>query len=331
MLAGPGAAMRVLLLGLPVGLLFGFVLQRGRFCMYTAFRDLLIARDATLFRAYILALLVQTLLVQTGAALGLLTVSPFGLFWLAASAGGFIFGVGITLAGGCSSGTWYRVGEGMVGSWLAALGYGLGVAATFWGILRPGADLLLSVEGPARWRSLPGLLGVPEWLFLAIALGGGGYWLLRSPRPRAFTGWLWTRTGLAIGLVAALAWAASEATGRMWGLSITGPTGAWVRYVTAGDSSRWGWDAWVLLGIPLGAFLSARASGEFKWRAPAPGRMVKQLAGGVLMGFGAATAGGCNIGHGLTGLGALSTSSLLAIVSILLGTWAGTWLFFLRR
>ena len=66
-------------------------------------------------------------------------------------------------------------------------------------------------------------------------------------------------------------------------------------------------------------------------QAPAPERMVKQLAGGILMGFGAATAGGCNIGHGLTGLGALSTASLLAILFILLGTWAGTWLFFLRR
>jgi hypothetical protein len=59
--------------------------------------------------------------------------------------------------------------------------------------------------------------------------------------------------------------------------------------------------------------------------------MVKQLIGGMMMGFGAATAGGCNIGHSLTGIGALSVTSLLATVFIILGSWLGTYLFFMRR
>ncbi len=320
-----------ILFGLPVGLLFGFVLQRGRFCMYTAFRDLLVARDATLFRAYILALLVQTAIIHALEGLGLLAVSPFGFTWLAAIVGSFIFGVGIVLAGGCSSGSWYRVGEGMVGSWVAVLGYGLGVAATFWGVLNPLAGYLLSFEGPEGLRSLPGLLGLPKWAVVILILAGGGVWLWRSPRPRTYTGWPWTKAGLAIGLVASLAWAASAAAGRNWGLSITGPTGSLVRYLTAADPSAAGWGLWMLIGIPLGAFASARLAGEFKWRAPSPDRMVKQLIGGLLMGFGAATAGGCNIGHGLTGLGALSTTSLVATSFIILGSWAGTYLFFMRR
>lgn len=323
--------MNALILGLPVGLLFGIFLQRGRFCMYTAFRDLLFARDATLFRAYVLALLVQTALIHPLAAAGLLEIRTYALPWLAALLGGFVFGMGITLAGGCSSGTWYRVGEGLVGSWLAVLGYGLSVAAVFWGPLRPWAALLWTYEGPAGWRSLPGLTGLPPGLFLALFVAGGALWLWRSPRPRAFTGWTWARTGLLLGLTAALAWAASAAAGRPFGLSITGPTGAWVRYLTAGDDPGGDWGAWMLLGIPLGAFLAARWSGEFKWRAPEPLRMVKQFLGGLLMGAGAAAAGGCNIGHGLTGVGALSTASLLATLAIMAGTWAGTWLFFMRR
>ena len=43
--------------------------------------------------------------------------------------GGFIFGLGIILSGGCASGTWYRSAEGLVGSWIALLLYGLSVAA----------------------------------------------------------------------------------------------------------------------------------------------------------------------------------------------------------
>ncbi|MEE9273965.1 MAG: YeeE/YedE family protein [bacterium] len=322
--------LKTLLLGLPIGLLFGYVLQRGRFCMYTAFRDILIARDATLFRAYILALLVQAALIHALAAADLLSVQVFSFTWLASIAGSFVFGIGMVLAGGCSSGTWYRVGEGMVGSWMAAMGYALGVAATFWGLLRPAAAYLRSFRAPPELSSLHGALGLPKWAVLIALLAAGGIWLARSPRPRAFTGWTWTRTGLAIGLVAALAWVASAAAGRNFGLSMTGPSGALLRYVAIGDTSP-GWGLWMILGVPLGAFAGAVAAGEFKWRAPAPERMVKQFAGGGLMGFGAATAGGCNIGHSLTGLAALSTGSLAATIFIILGCWTGTYLFFMRK
>ena len=123
--------LKTLALGLPVGLLFGYALQRGRFCMYSAFRDLFFARDFTLFRAYIMALFVQMVIIHGLDAAGYLTVRPFGFTWLAAIVGGLIFGAGISLAGGCASGNWYRIGEGMVGSILAVLGYGLGVSATF--------------------------------------------------------------------------------------------------------------------------------------------------------------------------------------------------------
>ncbi len=155
--------LKTLALGLPVGLLFGYALQRGRFCMYTAFRDLLFARDFTLFRAYILALLVQMAIIHGLDAAGYLTVRPFEFTWLAAIVGGSIFGVGISLAGGCASGSWYRIGEGMVGSILAVLGYGLGVAATFWGPLNPLSAYLSAYRTPYALASLQGLTGLPKW------------------------------------------------------------------------------------------------------------------------------------------------------------------------
>ncbi|MER2238058.1 MAG: YeeE/YedE thiosulfate transporter family protein, partial [Psychrobacillus sp.] len=37
--------------------------------------------------------------------------------------GAFIFGIGIILAGGCATGTWYRAGEGLIGSWIALAFY----------------------------------------------------------------------------------------------------------------------------------------------------------------------------------------------------------------
>ena len=36
---------------------------------------------------------------------------------LGAIVGSYLFGIGIVLAGGCATGTWYRAGEGLLGSW----------------------------------------------------------------------------------------------------------------------------------------------------------------------------------------------------------------------
>lgn len=69
-------------------------------------------------------------------SLGVITpeVDDFAPF--AVIIGGFLFGVGIVLAGGCASGTWYRSGEGLVGSWIALLTYGLSAAAMKAGALQ---------------------------------------------------------------------------------------------------------------------------------------------------------------------------------------------------
>ena len=56
-----------------------------------------------------------------------------------------------------------------------------------------------------------------------------------------------------------------------------------------------------------------------------------QALGVAIMGIGAVMAGGCNIGNSLTGMGVLSLTSLVATVFLILGTWSGTYLFFMRR
>ena len=190
--------LKMLVLGLPVRLLFGYALQSGRFCMYTAFRDLLMARDATLFRAYILALLIQMAIIHGLDAAGFLTVRHFAFTWLAAIMGGSIFGVGISLAGGCASGSWYRIGEGMVGSIFAVLGYGLSVAATIWGAAETffGSSALLS--GPVRSWEHPGtswvsqmggnrtLSGYRRILARTLAAAGNVHGMAMDPNGRSY-------------------------------------------------------------------------------------------------------------------------------------------------
>lgn len=320
--------------GLAVGLLFGFVLQRGRFCMYTAFRDILLIRDLTLFKAYLLALAIQTVLIHLFQELGWLSFFLPSFFWLSAMVGGFIFGLGMTLAGGCSSSSYYRIGEGMVGSFVVVVMFIIAAAATSGGALMPLAAMLRSVRIDMGENSatISHVLGLNPWLLMLFLFLPLAVWLYRSHSSPPQRGWTWKRTGVGLGLVAALAWLASAWSGDLhYGLRMTGPSASLLFYLAGGDAGNLNWGVFEIIGIPIGAFFAAQWSREFQWRAPKPARLMQQALGGAVMGIGAVMAGGCNIGNSLTGMGVLSLTSLVATVFLILGTWSGTYLFFLRR
>ena len=58
--------------------------------------------------------------------------------------GGFIFGMGIVLAGGCGSGILYRVGEGNLAYVLAVFGFFFGIVVTKFGFLKPVYEMLIT-------------------------------------------------------------------------------------------------------------------------------------------------------------------------------------------
>src|SRR5512143_2037492 len=162
--------------GLLIGAAFGFVLQRGRFCINSAFREVLF-QDYTMLRAYMLAVVVTmvgaNLIEQLGwlqpavdGAAGQLYRQAF-VPW-ANIVGGYIFGMGIVLAGGCGSGIVYRIGEGNLAYVVAVFSFFFGISATKFGTLKPLYDLLLSVrwpkEGPAP--TLYSVLGLNKWVLI---------------------------------------------------------------------------------------------------------------------------------------------------------------------
>jgi uncharacterized membrane protein YedE/YeeE len=85
-----------------------------------------------------------------------------------------------------------------------------------------------------------------------------------------------------------------------------------------------------VIGIFVGAFISARLSGEFraewvpaKWSSTFGNsvflRWVVSLVGGVVIGIGARWAGGCTSGHGISGTLQLAVSSWLAVICFFVG------------
>ena len=107
------------------GLLLGIVCQRSRLCFVRAFREPFLTGHASHTKAVLLAILIS----MTGIAIVKFVmferVDDFvrSTFWVGSLLGGTIFGFGMILAGGCGSGTIWRVGEGHVKLWLTLVGY----------------------------------------------------------------------------------------------------------------------------------------------------------------------------------------------------------------
>lgn len=316
--------------GLALGVLLGFALQRGGYCMNTAFRSFFLEKDRSLVRAWVLILVINVVGVRILADVGVIDTRTAPLFWPALVLGGLLFGAGMVLAGGCASGTYYRCGRGMLGSLAALVGFVVGTTAVDGGALVgvQGALREPTIEIGGRAPTLYSLLGADgllgRWLVIAVLAVPAVIWLARAPRQKWLIGWSWKRTGALVGVLALLAWVLSAMDGRDYGLSFTQPTVALARFIMTGDSSGISVASFIVLTVPVGAFVAAKAAGEAVFRLPEPGRLVRQSGGGLAMGLGASIAGGCNIGHSITGVSTLGLGSIAATLFIMLGCWGMT-------
>ncbi|PLR95332.1 hypothetical protein CVD19_15015 [Bacillus sp. T33-2] len=336
----------MILTGLLCGGLLGFVMQRGRFCLTGGFRDMYIAKDNRMFYALLIAIAVQSVGVYSLIELGLIQFSAGAFPWIAVVVGSFIFGIGIVFAGGCATGTWYRAGEGLLGSWIALFGYMTMAAIMKTGPLMPLNTAIQSVQAPSN--SMAESTGLPVWIFIAVfALLVIGVVAKELKKPKVVipsmkpkrTGlahllfekrWHPFFTALLVGLIAILAWPLSEATGRMAGLGITTPSANILQYLVGGDVTMLNWGVFLVLGIFLGSFFAAKASREFRFRMPDAKTGITSFIGGNLMGFGASLAGGCSIGNGLVMTAMMTWQGWVSLVFIILGTWTASYFVFVR-
>ncbi len=123
------------------GYAYGMMLQYGRFCFASASRDLFAAGVPRMAVGILVALIFFSLIQATLASTNMSTFhpAPFGIHTLIS---GMVFGVGMVLAGGCASGSLYKIGEGNGTSFLAAffglcIGQAIFVNVTWFNFLIP--------------------------------------------------------------------------------------------------------------------------------------------------------------------------------------------------
>ncbi|KAA1040168.1 YeeE/YedE family protein [Macrococcus equipercicus] len=332
--------------GLIVGALLGFVMQRTRFCLTGGFRDMYVQKSNKMFYALLIAITIQSI--------GLLILSAAGVYQLSYEAfpvvgtiiGSFVFGVGIILAGGCATGTWYRAGEGLIGSWIALFMYALSASATKFGFLKPVLDKINSKTVVSS--SMTETTGIPFWVFVVVLAAVTLFFVNRSLSKKSaavpqlkqrYTGirhYLFEKryhtftAAVVIGLIALLAWPMSISTGRVGGLGITTPSAKLVQFITTGNVSLLDWGVFLVLGIVAGSYIAAKGSREFRWRLPDIKTIRNSVIGGVMMGFGASMAGGCSIGNGMVATATMSWQGWLSLVFMILGTWFMSYFVFVR-
>jgi uncharacterized protein len=306
------------LLALSVGLagLVGFAAAQGGICAVRAVEDLLDGRGGTLFLAFLkcsIWVAAITLPLNWAMVPGGHFASGFSLAWPVA-AGGFLFGIGAALNGGCAFSTVSHLGGGDFGQFPTLLGLGLGFALhdSWIGPLMPSAE---AQSGPlARPEPWSLALLATAWIWTAREAVR-----LRRPAPTARTDRAMVAIALASGVLYILhgpwMYTAGLAQGAAW--------------AARGGPAPSALPLLLFAGTLAGATVAAWVRGRFRPRRPRLGPALRGLAGGALMGAGAALVPGGNDALVLHGLPAFLPHATLAYACLVAG--AAFTLLLLRR
>ena len=342
-----------------LGLALGFVLFHSRFGFTSAWRQLVAVRQGAALRAHMLMLAVACTLfapiLATQASFGDLPAMPslapigVGLF-----AGSFLFGVGMQLGGSCASGTLFAIGSGQ-SAILLTLG-GFIVGATVGALHFPWWTNELPSREPVSFVDLTGgylgawllslaLMAAIVGLTYAVGRRGRVPTLDRAPAARGVAravrgSWpLWAGALLLAGLNAVTLWVSGSPWGvtfafALWGSKLLDALGVdvlqWQFWQDPANLEKW--NAGILaektsvmdFGIIVGALVASAAAGAFVLHRKVPLRLaLGAVIGGVLMGYGARIAFGCNIGAYFGGIASFSLHGWLWGVMAIIGTVAG--------
>lgn len=339
------------------GALLGVTLYHASFGFTQAWRVFVSDRRAAGLRAQMLMLGVGVLLFFPVLSQGTLfgqpvagLVSPAGLSVLL---GAFLFGIGMQLGGGCASGTLFAAGGGNTRMLVTLLFFVVGsVFGTYtfpwWAALpaiKPTSLVLAWGPGTAIAANLA-VFALIAWAATAMEKRRHGKvvsFAARTERPASLLKGPWPLIWGGIALVA-LNFVTLALAGRPWGItSAFALWGAKAWDGLGGDVAAWAYwakqtkalaaplreDVTTVMdiGLMLGALASASLAGKFApvWKVPMRS-LLAAIVGGLLLGFGARMAFGCNIGAYFSGILSGSLHAWLWLPAAFAGSALGVYL-----
>ena len=337
-----------------VGGLLGVSLYHAAFGFTAAYRNAFLHREFSGVMAQLVMsavdMVIFAVLLSDGELFGRRLGGALAPIGVQVAVGSFIFGLGMQLGGACGSGTLYTVGGGSLrmlvtlaafclgGFWASldmpwwletprlpaislAVEFGWGKAVAMqlgllaliaWGLRRWRGNVEQRPLWRAdfTWRDL--LVGPWPLLLAALVLAAlNGLTVIIAGHPWSIT---WGFTLWAAKAAAALGW--DPATSPFW----TAPFQRGALGASVFDDVT----SVMNFGIIMGALTAAGLAGRFRPALRMPLlSLAAAVTGGLLMGYGARLAFGCNIGAFFSGVASTSLHGWLWIVCALAGTWAG--------
>lgn len=337
-----------------IGTGLGISLFHASFGFAGAYRRAILGKDISGISAQLIMLATATILfapiLAQGAVFGHGVAGAVAPVSVSMVFGALIFGIGMQLAGGCGSGTLFTAGSGnlrmmLVLSFFCAGGLWASLDLHWWRELPGIGDVSLGQRlgwGPAVLLQMAALLFVYMGLrFFSggnerpLAWAGAFTWqrLLRGPWPLLFGAGMLALLNWATLLVAGHPWSITWAF-TLWGAKVATalgwnpatsvfwadgfPQAALARPVFEDETSV------MNFGIMCGAFMAASLAGKVlsKTRVPLPSLLAAAI-GGLLMGYGARLAYGCNIGAFFSGVASTSLHGWAWIIAGFVGNLIG--------
>ena len=315
--------------GLLIGVAFGFLAQRSRFCLRSAVIEFSRRVAGGKLTVWLFAFATAVLATQTLVLLGAFDATDARQIAArgslsGAAIGGALFGMGMILARGCSSRLLVLAAQGNLRSLLSGLVFAVTAQAAWTGALSPLREAISAwwtVDGGAA-RDLTALLGIGH----IGALLFGAVWLaaaVRWARHQRVPVWGWAGA-IGVGLCVSAAWWATYAISQVsfdphpiQALSFTGPSAEVLTRVLFVTDKPVNFDVGLVPGVFLGSFIAAALFGELKLEGFAGGAgMRRYLLGAMAMGFGGMLAGGCAVGAGLSGASVFTVTSWVTLCTM---------------
>jgi uncharacterized protein len=163
-----------LLLGLVSGMIFGFLLQKGRVAKFEVIVGQLLLRDWTVVKIMLTAVTVGAIGIYSMLGFGWVNLHLKPMQFGGIITGGVLFGIGMAILGYCPGTSVAACGEGRRDAMAGVLGMlvGAGLYVGLYPILRP-----LIQAGDYGELTLQEATGIPEWVWIAaLILGVGLLW-----------------------------------------------------------------------------------------------------------------------------------------------------------
>lgn len=153
-----------IIIGLLVGFVFGYTLQRTGITKYPRVMGMLLLKDFKILKFMLTAVTFSMIGFYTLDSLDVISLNPKPLDW-GKLVGGLIFGAGMGLLGYCPGTMLSRIGEGKKDAWVGLLGTVLGIL--FFAINVKFFKTHFKSESMSG--DISSVLGINQWVIVPVA------------------------------------------------------------------------------------------------------------------------------------------------------------------